>query len=44
MEIIFSPEANDDLNFFIKSGNKAVLKKVSELIKINSKHSISRCW
>ncbi len=32
MEIIFSPQADKDLKFFVKSGNKAILKKVSEII------------
>lgn len=33
MEIIFEPNAKADLDFFIKSGNKAVLKKITQLIE-----------
>lgn len=33
MEIILLPEAENDLNFWIKSGNKAVLKKITQLIE-----------
>jgi toxin YoeB len=33
MEIIFMPDAEDDLNFWVSSGNKAVLKKISQLIE-----------
>jgi toxin YoeB len=31
MEIVFLPQADDDLNFWIKTGNKAVLKKIAKL-------------
>jgi toxin YoeB len=31
MEIIFLPKADEDLNFWIKSGNKAMLKKIALL-------------
>ncbi|MEC3880343.1 Txe/YoeB family addiction module toxin [Parapedobacter sp. 10938] len=31
MEIVFLPDAVDDLNYWKKSGNKAVLKKISQL-------------
>lgn len=31
MEIIFLPDADDDLLFWVKSGNKAILKKIAEL-------------
>ena len=27
------PDAEDDLNFWVSSGNKAVLKKISQLIE-----------
>lgn len=33
MEIVLLPDADDDLNFWVKSGNKAILKKISELIR-----------
>ena len=33
MEIIILPEADDDLTFWATSGNKAILKKISELIR-----------
>jgi toxin YoeB len=31
MEIIFLPDAKEDLNFWIKTGNKPVLKKIAQL-------------
>lgn len=31
MEIVFTPRASEDLHFFIKSGNKSILKKISQL-------------
>jgi toxin YoeB len=33
MEIVLLPAANDDLNFWVKIGNKAILKKISELVR-----------
>lgn len=33
MEIIFQPSAKEDLDFWIKTGNKTVLKKISALIE-----------
>lgn len=33
MEIVFSKKAKNDLDFWAKSGNKIILKKISELIK-----------
>ena len=33
MQINFTEDADQHLNFFIKSGNKSVLRKVAELIK-----------
>jgi toxin YoeB len=33
MEIVFSPAAKDDLSFWVKSGNKVVLQKISKLIE-----------
>ncbi|HEY5327046.1 MAG TPA: Txe/YoeB family addiction module toxin [Mucilaginibacter sp.] len=33
MQIDFTENANKDLHFFIKSGNKGILKKVTELIR-----------
>lgn len=32
MEVIFLPEADDDLQFWVKTGNKAILKKIAQLI------------
>ena len=31
MEIVFLPQADNDLNFWIKTGNKAILKKIAKL-------------
>ncbi|MFP5437702.1 MAG: Txe/YoeB family addiction module toxin [Bacteroidia bacterium] len=31
--VVFSEKAEDDLKFWNKSGNKSILKKISELIK-----------
>jgi toxin YoeB len=31
MEIIFLPKADEDLNFWIKSGNKVILKRIATL-------------
>lgn len=33
MEIIFSSKATKDLEFWSRSGNKAILKKISELLR-----------
>lgn len=33
MEIEYSPTAKDDLEFWRKSGNKAIQNKISELLK-----------
>jgi len=33
MQIVLLPEAKADLDFWIKSGNKAVLKKITQLIE-----------
>ena len=33
MEIVFAPQAKKDLDFWIKSGNKGILKKNSVLIE-----------
>ncbi|MCY4781533.1 hypothetical protein ORI89_17895 [Sphingobacterium sp. UT-1RO-CII-1] len=33
MEIIYLPEAEGDLNYWIKTGNKAILKKIAQLTK-----------
>jgi toxin YoeB len=33
MQIIFLPDANDDLNYWVKSGNKAIIKKITQLIE-----------
>jgi toxin YoeB len=33
MEIIFLPEAEEDLDFWVKSGNKTILKKIAQLVE-----------
>ena len=33
MEIVFLTAGDDDLNVWIKSGNKTILKKISQLIR-----------
>ena len=33
MEIIILPKADEDLKYWIKTGNKIILKKISELTK-----------
>ena len=33
MEIIFLPKADEDLDYWKKSGNKVILKKIAELTK-----------
>lgn len=33
MEVVFTPQAKKDLDFWIKSGNKGVLKKITILIE-----------
>ena len=33
MQIVFLPDADDDLLFWVKTGNKAILKKITQLIK-----------
>ncbi|MDT3403356.1 Txe/YoeB family addiction module toxin [Mucilaginibacter terrae] len=33
MEVIFSPKAIDDLNYWRKSGNKTIQNKISNLLK-----------
>jgi toxin YoeB len=33
MEIVFLPEAEQDLNFWIKTGNKKILKKITQLVE-----------
>lgn len=32
MEVVFLPEADKDLDFWVKTGNKVVLKKITSLI------------
>lgn len=32
MEVVYLPKAKEDLDFWAKSGNKAVLKKISQLV------------
>lgn len=31
MEVVFLPKADEDLQFWIKTGNKAILKKIAKL-------------
>lgn len=33
MEIVFTPKAKKDLDFWIKSGKKNIIKKITELIE-----------
>ncbi len=33
MRIVFSPQAKDDLDFWIKSGDKTITKKIIKLIE-----------
>ena len=33
MEVIFFPKADEDLAFWQRSGNKAILKKIAQLIR-----------
>lgn len=33
MEIIYLPQADEDLNYWIKTGNKVILKKIAELTR-----------
>jgi toxin YoeB len=33
MEIIFLPDAEDDLHFWVRTGNKSIIKKISQLIE-----------
>lgn len=33
MEVIFTPEAKQDMDFWAKTGNKKNLKKISQLIR-----------
>ena len=45
MEIVFTSTAIEDLNFFIKSGNKSILKKISQLtdnMRINPTQGIGK--
>ena len=38
MEIVFLPKADQDLTFWIKSGNKTILKKIATLVADISKN------
>ena len=31
MEIVYLPQAEEDLNYWIKTGNKAILKKIAQI-------------
>ena len=45
MEIIFLPDAEDDLQFWIATGNKDILKKITQLIddiKINTHSGLGK--
>jgi toxin YoeB len=33
MQIEFTPEAKDDFDYWVKTGNKAILNKIGQLIK-----------
>jgi toxin YoeB len=33
MEIIFLPDAKEDLNYWVKTGNKSIIKKIAQLIE-----------
>jgi len=33
MEIIFLPEAEEDLQYWVSTGNKAIVKKIAQLIE-----------
>jgi len=33
MQIIFTPKAKKDLDFWVKSGNKNILRKINTLLK-----------
>ena len=33
MQIVFTPKAKKDLDFWIKSGNKNILKKITDLVE-----------
>jgi toxin YoeB len=38
MEIIFLPDADDDLQYWISTGNKAIIKKIAQLVEDNKLH------
>lgn len=33
MEIVYLPQADEDLAYWVKAGNKAILKKIAELTR-----------
>ena len=33
MEIVYLPQADEDLAYWVKTGNKAILKKIAELTR-----------
>ncbi|PWB26679.1 Txe/YoeB family addiction module toxin [Flavobacterium sp. HTF] len=41
MQIIFTPKAKKDLDFWVKSGNKNILKKINALIEDIQLHPFS---
>lgn len=41
MEIIYLPKADKDLNYWIETGNKAVLKKIAKLTEVILKNPYS---
>ncbi len=34
MEIIYLPKADEDLAYWVKTGNKAILKKIAQLTRV----------
>jgi len=44
MEIEIMPDAQKDLDFWIKTGDKSVLKKIAQLIEDILDKSIRRDW
>ena len=38
MEIVFLPAAKEDLDFWVKTGNKPIIKKITQLISAIEKN------
>jgi len=34
MQVVYTPRAKNDLDFWVKTGNKIILKKIVKLIKV----------